>query len=210
MHCPNFWGGSLPLFSSSALISKIKEVFLLQKKQNDVRTLIVLALLAAIGAVFKAFVSVDLFFGGMKISDLSLIALPVMLAGIYFGPLFGGIVGFVAEGASFFMMPVGAYNPAFSLVMALIGIIAGLFYLKSKKTGIWKTLSMVLLTQLLCSGVLSTFLVHVFYGVPWIALLPSRGIGILIKIPVLTALLMVLVERLKPAVKRPAMIHSIH
>jgi hypothetical protein len=52
----------------------------------DLRALIILALLTAIGAVFKAFVSFDLFFGSVKVLDMSLIALPVMMAGIYVGP----------------------------------------------------------------------------------------------------------------------------
>ncbi len=170
-------------------------------KRFELRTLIALALLTAIGAVFKAFVSVDLFFGAMKISDLSLIALPVMLAGVYYGPLAGGIVGFVSETASFFMMPVGGgYNPAFSLVMALTGVIAGLFYLKSSKTGLWKVLLMVVLSELVCSAALTTALIHWFYGVPWLVLLPGRGVGILIKIPLLTVLLLALIERLRPAV----------
>lgn len=172
------------------------------QKKLELRTMIVLALLTAIGAVFKAFVPGDLFFGGMKIADLSLIALPVMLAGIYYGPLAGGLVGFVSEMASFFMMPMGVYNPAFSAVMALTGVIAGLFYLKSQKTSLLKTLLMVTLSELVCSAVLTTLLIHVFYSVPLAVLLPSRGIGMLIKIPLLTALVMVIAERLRPLVNQ--------
>lgn len=166
----------------------------------DLRTLIVLALLTAIGAVFKAFISIDLFFGGMKITDLSLIGLPVMLAGIYFGPIAGGLVGFASEMISFFMMPVGAYNPAFSAVMALYGVIAGLFYIRSQKTGLVKALLMVSVAELVCSAVLTTLLIHWFYSVPLAVLLPSRAVGVLIKIPLLTALVMVLAERLRPVV----------
>jgi ECF transporter S component (folate family) len=175
--------------------------FLMQKK-FDTRTLVILALLTAIGAVFKAFVSFDMFFGGIKISDLSLIALPVMLAGIYYGPLAGGIVGFISEMASYFMLPAGgAYNPAFSVIMALTGVIAGLFYLKSKKTGLLKALLMVTLCELICSALLTTLVIHAFYGVPWLVLLPGRSIGVLIKIPVLTLLTMAIADRLRPLVR---------
>jgi len=169
----------------------------------DLRALIILALLTAIGAVFKAFVSFDLFFGSIKVLDISLIALPVMMAGIYFGPVAGGIVGFVAEMLSFFLMPVGgAYNPAFSAVMALTGVIAGLFYLKSRKAGWVKTIIMVVVSELVCSAVLTTLLIHIFYGIPIVALLPGRAIGMLIKIPVLTVLIMTVAERLRPLVNR--------
>jgi len=174
----------------------------MQKKQIELRTLIILALFAAIGAVFKAFVSVDLFFGGLKISDLSLMALPVLMAGVYFGPLAGAMVGFFAEFAGYLMSPAGAYNPVFSIIAALTGVIAGLFYHKSKQTTLWKVILMVALSEVLCSGLLTTLAIHLFYSVPVIALLPARGVGILIKIPALTALVMLLAERLRPVMKR--------
>lgn len=174
----------------------------MKKRKFDLRTLIILALLAAIGALFKAFLSVDFFLGPLKIVDLSLVALPVMLAGIFFGPLAGGLVGFVAETAGYFMTPTGAYNPVFSIVMALLGVIAGLFYLRSKRTTIWKTIGMVVSTQLLCTAVLNTFFINWFYGIPLIALLPGRGIGVAIMTPLLIVLLTILIERLKPVAAR--------
>jgi len=174
----------------------------MQKKQIDPRTLIILAMFAAIGAVFKAFVSVDLFFGGLKVSDISLMALPVMLAGVYYGPLGGGMVGLLAEMGGFLMTPTGAYNPIFSIITALIGVIAGLFYWKSKHTTLWKVAAMVALSELVCSAVLTTLTIHLFYGVPIIALIPARGVGILIKIPVLTGLIFALAERLKPVIRK--------
>ena len=172
------------------------------QRKIEVRTLVILALFAAIGAVFKAFVSVDLFFGGMKISALSLMALPVLLAGIYFGPLAGGMVGFFAEFAGYMMLPTGGYNPVFSIVAALVGVIAGLFYRRSKQVKLWKTVALVALTEVLCSGLLTTLTIHLFFGVPIIALLPARGVGILIKIPLLIVTVMLLAERLRPVMRR--------
>lgn len=172
------------------------------QRKIEVRTLIILGLFAAIGAIFKAFVSVDLIFGGMKILDLSLMALPILLAGIYFGPVAGGLVGFFAEFAGYLMSPTGAYNPIFSIIAALTGVLAGLFFRRYKQVTLWKTVALVALTEVLCSGLLSTLTIHLFYGVPIIALLPARGIGILIKIPALTATVMLLAERLKPLMRR--------
>ena len=172
------------------------------QRKIEVRTLIILALFAAIGALFKAFVSVDLFFGGLKISDLSLMALPVLLAGIWFGPLAGGMVGFFAEFGGYLLTPAGAYNPVFSIIAALIGVLAGLFCLKSKQVTLWKTVALVALTEVLCSGLLTTLTIHLFYGVPVIALLPARGVGVLIKIPLLIATVMLLAERLRPLMRR--------
>ena len=89
--------------------------------------------------------------GDIKIVDVSLIALPVLLAGIYYGPLAGGIAGFIAESVGFFLMPVGTFNPVFSVLMAIAGVIAGLFFLKSDKAGFFRIAGLVTLSQVLCS-----------------------------------------------------------
>ncbi len=172
-------------------------------KNYNVRTMIIMALLAALGAVFSAFLSVELNFTGLKTVELSLTPLPVMLAGIFFGPLAGGIVGFVADTAGFFMgVQIGAYNPVFSLTMALFGVIAGVFYMRSKKNTIWKATGAALTAQVVCSVVLNSFFVWAFYGVPLAALLPPRLISAAVELPLYAWLLMVLVDSLSPIVNK--------
>jgi len=167
-------------------------------KKLNIHTLVIMALLAALGAVFSAFLSVELNFTGVKTVEVSLAPLPVMLAGIFFGPLAGGIVGFVADTAGFFMgVQMGAYNPLFSVTMALFGVIAGLFYLRSKKNTIWKVTGAAFTAQIVCSVVLNTLLVWLFYGVPLAVLLPPRLIGAAVELPLYAWLLMMLVERLR-------------
>ena len=167
------------------------------------RTLIIMALLAALGAVFSAFLSIELAPTGFKTVEISLAPIPVMLAGIFFGPIAGGLVGFAADTVGFFMgVQNGAYNPAFSVTMALFGIIAGLFYLKSQKNSIWKATLTALTTQVVCSIVLNTLWIYLFYSVPLGALLPTRLVAALIELPVYSWLLMVLIESLRPVVTR--------
>jgi ECF transporter S component (folate family) len=169
----------------------------------NLRTLIVLALLAALGAVFSAFLSVEITPAGVKTVEVSLTPVPVMLAGIFFGPLAGALVGFAADTAGFFMgIQNGAYNPLFSLTMALFGVIAGLFYLRSQKNTIWKVTGAALTAQVVCSVVLNTLLVWLCYGVPLAALIPTRLIGAAIELPLYAWLLMTLIEALRPIVER--------
>ncbi|MGE5495636.1 MAG: folate family ECF transporter S component [Burkholderiales bacterium] len=169
----------------------------------NLRTLIVLALLAALGAVFSAFLSVEITPAGVKTIEVSLTPVPVMLAGIFFGPLAGGLVGFVADFAGFFMNTQGqAYNPVFSLTMALFGVIAALFYLRSQKNSIWKVTGAALSAQVVCSVVLNTLLINIFYGVPLAALVPTRLVGAAIELPLYAWLLMTLTEALRPIVDR--------
>jgi|AGTN01.2.fsa_nt_gi Putative regulator of cell autolysis len=172
-------------------------------KNFNLRTWVMLALLAALGAVFSAFLSIELTPTGVKTVEISLTPIPVMLAGILFGPVAGALVGFVADTAGFFMgAQVGAYNPAFSLTMALFGVIAGLFYLKSRKNTIWRVTLASAAAQVVCSVVLNTLFVWQFYGVPLQALLPTRLVAAAIELPVYAWLLMALVEALRPIVAR--------
>lgn len=175
-------------------------------KKFNIRTMIIMAMLAALGAVFSAYLSVELNFTGVKTVEISLTPLPAMLAGIFFGPLAGGLVGFVADTAGYFMgSPAGgAYNPAFSVTMALFGVIAGLYYLRSKKNSVWKATGAALTAQLVCSVLLNTLIIWGFYGVPLAVLLPPRLIGAAVELPLYAWLLMVLVDALSPVVNRTA------
>lgn len=184
-------------------IFKGRRFFSMKKNMFNLRTLIVLALLAALGAVFSAYLSVEITPAGVKTVEVSLTPVPVMLAGILFGPLAGGLVGYVADTAGFFLgVQSGAYNPAFSLTMALFGVIAGLFYLRSQKNSIWRATGAALTAQVACSVVLNTLLVWLCYGVPLAALIPTRLIGAAIELPLYAWLLMTLIEALQPIVER--------
>lgn len=175
----------------------------MQKNIFDLRTLIILALLAALGAVFSAFLSIELPLGGMKLVEISLTPIPVMIAGIFFGPLAGGLVGLVADTGGFFMgVQHGAYNPAFSITMALFGVIAGLFYLWNKKNTVWKAIGTATVAQVVCSVILNTLLIWLFYGVPIKVLLPTRAISAAAELPIYVGLLMLLIRALRPIALR--------
>ncbi len=164
-----------------------------------------MALLAALGAVFSAFLSIELTPAGSKVVEISLTPVPVMLAGILFGPLAGGLVGFVADTAGFFMgAPVGAYNPVFSVTMALFGVIAGLFFLKSQKNTAWRMSVMTIVAQVICSVILNTAFLCLFYPKYFalFAILPVRAVSALIELPIYAWLLMVLTEALRPIVNK--------
>jgi len=171
-------------------------------KQTNLRTLIFCALLAALGAVFSAYFSIEIPGFGAKMVEISLAPVMVMLAGIFFGPLYGGMVGFVADTAGFFMgVQHGAYNPVFSLTMALFGVIAGLFYLKNKDIKLVKTIILVVVVQIVCSVVLNTLAIHLFYGVPLQALVPARALAALVEVPVYAALLFMLAKAFAVIIK---------
>ncbi len=158
-----------------------------------------LALLASIGAVMSAFFSIELPMGGVKMVEISLTPIPVIIAGVFFGPIAGGLVGFVADTAGFFMgAQLGAYNPIFSVTMALFGVIAGLFYMKSKTNSVWKAIGAAAVSQVVVSVTLNTLAVWLFYGVPLMVLLPTRLLSAAVELPVYVFLMMLLIKALSP------------
>lgn len=127
-------------------------------KRNHVfstHNLVMMAVLAAMQIVLARFV-------GLQVSDtlrLSFESIPVVLAGLWLGPLCGGIVGFVADTigtliSGYLWFPPLALNPVME------GVVAGLmarYFIKSdiaSAHGIWK----VALTAAL-TGVLNAFVV---------------------------------------------------
>lgn len=173
------------------------------KKFFNLRTLIVMALLASLGAVFSAVGSIEIPYGGVKIVEISLTPIPVMLAGILFGPLAGGLVGFVADTAGFFMgVQHSAYNPIFSVTMALFGVIAGVFYLRNKKNNVWKAIGASVTGQIVCSITLNTWAIWFFYSVPIQVLIPPRVISAVVEMPIYVVLIMLLIKAISPIVSR--------
>lgn len=177
------------------------------KKNNfPLRTIIILALFAALGAMLKAFFSIQIAPAGLKMVDVSLAPLPVMLAGIFFGPLAGFLTGFVVDTGGFFMgTPVGgAYNPLFSVTMGLFGVVAGLFFRKSQEGSAFRVTAATTAAQLAVSVVLNSLIVWLYYGAPLFAILPTRLIGAAVELPVYAWLLMLLIPALRPLVRRGA------
>ena len=86
----------------------------------NTRTLATLALLAAIQVVLARFVPMP-----SATVRVSIEAVPIILAGLLFGPLPGAAVGVVGDAVGCLFSAYG-YNPVFSVPPMLIGLCAGL------------------------------------------------------------------------------------
>ena len=98
---------------------------------KNVRTLVVSAVLAAISVVLARLI--------IPMPDVStrfsLEAVPIFLAGMFFGPIPGALVGFSADLVGCLFSGYG-YNPLFCVPPILYGLCAGLFapMLRKKRT----------------------------------------------------------------------------
>jgi riboflavin transporter len=93
----------------------------------NIRILASCGLLIAFSVIFSRFASFRLSFAGIENIRFGLGTLPIILAGILFGPLMGGLVGIISDLIGFMASPMGAYMPHFTFVSMLYGFIPPLF-----------------------------------------------------------------------------------
>ena len=107
-----------------------------KKTGMTTKTLTYCALLAALQ------VAMARLFGLMpsEFTRFSIEAIPTVLAGILFGPVAGGLVGFVADLVGCLFSGYG-YNPLFCVPPILYGVCGGLFrWMLAKRVDFWRVL----------------------------------------------------------------------
>ena len=98
------------------------------------KTLAICAMLAALSVIFARLIIPM----PNAFTRFSIEAIPIFIAGVLFGPLAGGIVGFVADLVGCLFSGYG-YNPLFCVPPILYGVLPGLLrFLLFKKTDIWR------------------------------------------------------------------------
>ena len=131
------------------------------KKRMATKTLAYCALLAALSVVLARLFALM----PEESARFSLEAVPIYLAGVLFGPLAGGLVGFSADFVGCLFSPFG-YNPLFCVPPILYGVFGGLaqrFLLK--KVSISRILITLLPPIVLGSIVYQSFtLAFVYYS----------------------------------------------
>lgn len=115
----------------------------MQKDTSATRKLVVSALLCALNVVFARFFTVM----PSAISRFSIEAVPVVLAGYFFGPTSGMMVGFVGDTAGCLFSAYG-WDPILSVSPMLLGLFSGLLrplvYRAKKPWDIWRVILTVL------------------------------------------------------------------
>ena len=116
---------------------------------KNVRTLVVCAVLAAISVVLARLI--------IPMPDVStrfsLEAVPIFLAGMFFGPIPGALVGFSADLVGCLFSGYG-YNPLFCIPPILYGLCAGFFRpMLAKKTTPW-TIALAFLPAIVFGSIL--------------------------------------------------------
>ena len=132
------------------------------KTRMATRTLAFCALLAALSVVLaRLIVPMPNAF-----TRFSIEAVPIFLAGLLFGPLAGGMVGFTADLVGCLFSGYG-YNPLFCVPPILYGVAAGLFrYKVAGKQLLWLTVGFGLAALVGSVGYQSVALAFTYYYDP--------------------------------------------
>lgn len=100
---------------------------------QKVMRLVVCAMLTALGVVLGGLLSIPAMPFGSYTLKIGFGVLPVIIAGVLYGPGYGAIVGALCDLLQALIFPKGAYMPWFTVVGALFGLIPGLFFIKGKR-----------------------------------------------------------------------------
>ena len=154
-------------------------------KKKATYYLVVSGLLIGLSIVLTRVFSINLIIAGVPASRLSVGYLPIMLASILLGPVWGMGVGALADVVGFLLFPSGTYFPPITLTSALVGMLP---YVFMRLTGNWpqwlKVLISVALTQILCSIFLQTYWLSLLMGKAYLVLFFPRAVVTLVTIPV--------------------------
>lgn len=141
-------------------------------KRQSTKTLVLMALFAAISIILTRFLvvylsnSVRISFGGI----------PIILASLLLGPVAGGFTGVAADflGATLFS-PFG-YYPPLTIPPLIVGILPGLLKpLLLKKITLRRTYAVILITDLIAGIGATTYILSHMYGTGFLELLVVRG-----------------------------------
>ena len=131
--------------------------------RSNLRLLAVSAFLAALSIICGKYLALSL----GNVLRFSFENLPILLAGMMFGPVAGALVGAVADviGCIMVAYPI---NPLVTLGAACIGLLGGLLFHVTKKLPLlWKTCITVILTHLVASVIIKTFGLAAYYDMPF-------------------------------------------
>ncbi len=160
-----------------------------------------LGLLIGLAIILTRLASIRIAFGGVEGIRLGFGALPIIMAGVYFGPLNGALVGALADVVGYFINPMGAYMPHFTLTSALTGAIPGLVVFwsgREKQPSLGLLLAFIALGQLVTSIILVPYFLWTLFGIPLQATLPPRIVAQFIQVPTYAVFLHILLRRLRP------------
>lgn len=158
--------------------------------------LVTLAVLIAIEVICTRFLSIQQW--DMR---FSFGFIPVVIAGIMYGPMAGGVVGIISDLIGATLFPSGPFFPGFTLTAFLTGYLFGLFLYKKQTMG--RIIVATLFNQVVCSLLLTTYWLYILYysKTSFLALLLTRLVQFFIMTVIMIVVIQVISKELMPRLK---------
>lgn len=176
----------------------------MEKRTMSTTQLVQAAFLVAISIAMTRFLYFFIPLAGMPAIRISFGEIPLMIGGLLFGPLIGGISGLAADVIGVMINPQGAFHPGFMLSSILWGVIPGLLGIYFKNRGDKRnpfTNQRIILTVSVCMVIISlgldTLWLTSLFSKGFIVLLPGRIIAALGKVPVYSFIANTLMKHLR-------------
>ena len=153
--------------------------------------------LIALSIILTRIASLRIAIGGVEGIRIGLGGLPIILGGIIFGPLAGGIIGAFSDLLGYFINPIGVYMPHFTLTSALTGIIPALVLKLGQRNepNVLELGIAIAVGQIVTSIVLVPYFLHVLFCLPWTILIVPRLIAEPINIIIYTLTIGLILKR---------------
>lgn len=170
----------------------------------DTKTMVKAGLLTALSIVLTRFMYIFVPLGGAQTLRISFGEVPIMMSGLLFGPLVGGVTGAAADLIGVLVNSQGAFHPGFTLSSILWGAIPGSLYLLYRRAETYEKiysfrniLMAVGSAYIIVSLVLNTIWLQQLYSTGVLALLPGRVINTVVSIPLQSIIITTLFKYLK-------------
>ncbi len=141
-------------------------------KKINIKTLIIMALFAAISIILARFLVIWL----TNSARISFGNIPVLLASLLLGPVAGGLTGAVADIVGALLFSGYSWYPPLTIPPILVGILPALLKpLLLKEISLWRIYLIIILTNLVTSIGLTTWILSGLYGTGFWELLALRA-----------------------------------
>jgi ECF transporter S component (folate family) len=157
-----------------------------------------IGLLIALSIILTRVASLRIAIGGVEGIRIGLGKFPVILGGILFGPLAGGLIGGFSDLLGYIINPIGAYMPHFTITSALTGIIPVIILRLFKRSEEIRTAELafsISIGHIITSLIMIPYFLHTIFGIPWVVLMPARFIAAPLNILIYTYIIKLLIER---------------
>lgn len=147
------------------------------------KLLVNLSLFIALAVVFRRVLNIS-----TPLGDINFGGLPIILAGLIFGPVSGAVVGGVSDMLGYPLFPQGPYFPHFTLTSALAGMIPAMIYNtfkhnKQKPSFILLMIS-IFIGQFITSALLVSYFKQILLNIPFKLSFIQRTTALIIRAPI--------------------------